>query len=426
LDQNLFEVDGELVGNYNRSLELIIGKRTSLKSFHVDKRGESPEIEEELGKNYLQTSPAHRYMIVVSPNQKDSGLNHEEFSFDHRVIDILYNNFLSAISIVTRVDSLYGELDDGIRAYQSIEDLLSLRNVKVVLHTPSKFIRKSKELQGLVRQLEEDPELLIAQDSAVLKRIYNLVGEVGDVRGYDITNVEGTREIHTFFTRLFNGVYVFRDYDKRRRPEPMKRPGSKRQSKRVKIDDYNSRSINTQVVYSDCGFLPEDGPLVKFVKIDDTAQVVDFLVKHGYAEYDGGLIEPRLTRLEDESLLDFGLDVANLSEEQRQQSLVQYKGNMAEEWKYLGELERNLTKGYELPELLKEAPPGAKKILLSAKKDGHSVTFLVENFLTKLWPLDFKKMSQYNPRDLEHAFENSSKPRQDYIIKVVRAIETKT
>ena len=54
LIDTLFLVEGDLVENYNRALECCIGKRTAKTSFHIDLRGESPELEAELGANYLQ------------------------------------------------------------------------------------------------------------------------------------------------------------------------------------------------------------------------------------------------------------------------------------------------------------------------------------------------------------------------------------
>ena len=70
LGERLFLVEGDLVANYNRALATAIGKKTALTAFHLDKRGESPELEAELGKNYLQSGPSHRYCIIVSPDQK--------------------------------------------------------------------------------------------------------------------------------------------------------------------------------------------------------------------------------------------------------------------------------------------------------------------------------------------------------------------
>ncbi len=90
INHNLFHVQGELVEIYNRALETLTGKRTELTSFYIDKRGESPEIEAELGKNTLQCSTSHRYMIILSPSQQSAGLVHEEFSFDNDMLDRLY------------------------------------------------------------------------------------------------------------------------------------------------------------------------------------------------------------------------------------------------------------------------------------------------------------------------------------------------
>jgi len=92
LDRKLALVEGDLVENYNRALKAIIDKETSLKSFHVDKRGVSPEISKELGNDYLQCGPANRYIIVVTPDQKDASLLNEEYSFDHELFDSLYEN----------------------------------------------------------------------------------------------------------------------------------------------------------------------------------------------------------------------------------------------------------------------------------------------------------------------------------------------
>src|SRR3989344_6538070 len=87
LYKNLFVVDGGLVEHYNRALQRLIDKQTSLKTFTIDKRGESPEIEEELGRDYLQLGPAHRFTIILSPQQSMALLIHPEFSYDNQVLD---------------------------------------------------------------------------------------------------------------------------------------------------------------------------------------------------------------------------------------------------------------------------------------------------------------------------------------------------
>ena len=219
----LFKVESDLLENYNRALEKAVGKKTALQTFHLDKRGESPEIEAELGRNYLQTGPACRYCILISPDQKDAGLIHEEFSFDHEVLDFLYQNYLAGVSVATRVDSLYGEINDNVGVFETLEDLLLIKRVHLELHTPSGFLTKGRELQQHVKQLQANPELLIKDGSAIPKKILVLVKEVGDVRNYNLSPIQATKELTTFFTRLFGGVCIFRNFEAQS-PLQLKRP----------------------------------------------------------------------------------------------------------------------------------------------------------------------------------------------------------
>jgi len=126
----LFPVEGRLVEYYNRALKQVTGIETSLSSFTVDMRGKSPEIAEELGDDYLQVSDAHRFMIIVSPEQMDAGMLQSEFSIDSDAIRRHYDHFLSGISIVTRVDGLYSELQDFVRTYSNPGDVLGLREYR--------------------------------------------------------------------------------------------------------------------------------------------------------------------------------------------------------------------------------------------------------------------------------------------------------
>jgi hypothetical protein len=450
LTESLFYVEGDLVDNYNRALEQVIGKRTALTAFHIDKRGESPEIEEELGSNYLQSGPAHRYCIIISPDQKDVGLIHEEFSFDHDVLDFLYRNYLSGISLSTRVDGLYGELNDDVREYETFEDLLLIKKIQLELHTPSGFLTKARRLQRYVRQLEYDPNLLIAHESEHLRKILDLVSEVGDVRNYDLSPIEATKELTTFFTRLFDGVCVFRDF-KPRDSLQMKSPDQEPYlSQRVSdssiaienlpenlllvgkevfdlpedadqtVAPKQETRLKTVVIYQQTEEEPpEDGPTVKFIPLQDRERVIKFLVDHGYADYSYDLLEQRLSRLEDETLLQQGCDVTEIRKEQRLQAFHHYQADMLPEWHELKDLKRKITKGHAFPDILRNYSANLKGMLLASVANHEDDSYVVNHLLTRLYDFNYEMMYTYNKRHLERLYQQADDNKRKYISHVI-------
>ncbi len=312
IPDNQILVSGALVKNYNRALEKVTGKKTELESFHIDKRGESPEIEDELGNNYLQCGSSHRFMIIVTPNQRNANLIHEEFSFDENIFDFIFDNYMPAISVATRVDGLYGELDDGVRAYHSIEDLLLLNRVNVFLQTPSGFLNKAIELQGMVKQLQNSPDLLIADNSRHIKTTLSLAKEVGDVRGFNLSPIEMTLEIKSFYSRLFRGTYIFR-LDNSQGVIAIKKPETDSEGESAisgKQDFQRSTVVIYNVIYNTGNSLTNflgptiiDGPSVSFIPINSEDKVIEFLEKTGLISYSQELIDRKLSRIEDKLLL---------------------------------------------------------------------------------------------------------------------------
>ena len=424
LIETLFLVEGDLIEHYNRALETVIGKRTQQTSFHIDKRGESPQLEVELGKNYLQTGPSHRYCIVVSPEQKEADLIHEEFSFDYEMLDLLYEYHLAGISLATRVDVLYGEIDDGVREFETFEDLLLTNTIHLELCTPSRFLYKARELKTYADQLRANPELLIENNSALPKRILEQVKEVGDIRDYDLRPIEITKEnIQTFCTRLFGGVCIFRNIRLRHEQEefiyglsgePLTDVSSGTDNESI-----HSPSSKAVVIYRQKDDQPEDGPLVTFIPFQDKVRVVNFLVDYGYADYSYELLEPALNRIEDETLLQKGHDVSGMVTQQRIQVLHQYKDAMIFAWYELKDLKRSVTKGHDFQDVVRKCSAEVQSLLLSSRTSDSSTSHVVEHVLTRLNEYQYEKMLAYNRRHLERLYMGSDQNKQHYIISEV-------
>jgi hypothetical protein len=447
LQTPLFQVEGDLVANYNRALEIVVGKKTALTAFHVDRRGESPELEAELGPNYLQSGPSHRYCIIVSPNQRDAGLIHEEFSFDREMLDFLYQNYASGISVATRVDALYGEIDDDVREYVTLEDLLLIKKVHIELTTPSGFLVKARELQQYVKQLQADPELLINDGSALPKTILKLVSEVGDVRNYNLSPIATTKELTTFYTRLFSGVCIFRHFEPKKTFD-MKRPDQepylytlagpivtlKHQldeiAKSLEPQEQRAQSAvqavqqekiltKTVVIYQQKDYQPEDGPVVQFIPLQEKERIVQFLIENRYAAYSNDVFEQRLSRVEDETLLSKGLDVTEMGKEQRIQALFTHRKDMLPEWYELKDVARKVGKGHEIAEIIPEYSATVKSMLLTTVSPDKDVARVVDHLLTRLYDFDYETMYTHNRRHLERIYEKADQNKQKYIRQVL-------
>ena len=414
----LFLVEGDLVENYNRALECCIGKRTQRASFHIDLRGESPELEEDLGANYLQAGPAHRYCIIVSPEQKNTDLIHEEFSFDGDLLKGLYENFLPGINLATRVDGLYGEIDDGVRDFETLEDLMFVRKIHLKLHTPTKFLSKCRSLMQDVEQLKANPNLLVEDESALPKKILELVKELGDVRDYDLRPIELTLERENFYTRLFGGVCIFRDVEWRQNEEEHTIYGLSGE-RITSLPDDEPEQVKSVVLYREKDHPPEDGPLVTFIPFHEKVRVIDFLISGHYAEYSYDLLETALSRMEDETLLLKGHDVTELDRQRRLQALSQYRDAMLPEWTELKNIKRQVSKGHAFEEVIQDCSPEVKTMLLSPLPDGPGTIKVVEYAITRLCEYLYEKMLRYNRRHLERLFAKADQRKQRYILKVL-------
>lgn len=440
LHDELFEVSGPMVELYNRCLTEIIGRTTKLDRFHIDKRGESPEIEEELGRDYLQAGPSKRFVIVVSPYQRSAPLIHEEFSFDNKVLDHTFNKYSSTIETVTRVDGLYGEMNDHIRHFTEIGDLLGITEVDVELRTPSNFITTAKRMQEGFKRLKDNPNLILENDSALIKELYTLVEQVGpEANEIELSEINVHKEIESFYTRLFDGVYVIKGIGAKR-VQGLKRPKrdtldkvsgfsdfnfTSQASSRRNWDDEAQREKDAQktlVIYANEELNPHDGPNVDFVRLSDIDSVINSLLISNLVEYSIENIDRRQKRLEELELMRLGVNVPALSENELYKTVNDKNQEIGQDWHDLRQIERRVDlKGHKLSDLIDQYNPQVRSALLVSKvKNDAKLNYVISNLLTKLWEHDYESMITHNTRDLEHTYANAGKVHKTYIRQLLR------
>jgi hypothetical protein len=424
LDRPLFKVKEEHVEFYNRCLQKISGRTTRHSSFEVDKRGFSPQLGAELGENYLQKDPSHRYMIIISPEQQTAPLLREEFSVDKDVIDFFYANCAPALTLATRVDGMYVELCDGLGGASNLEELLRIRKLTLEAHTPSGFLTKARKLQDLVAQLQANSELLIENDSAVVKEIQTLVNEVGDVRGCNLGGTRQTVEICSFAARAFGGMYVFRDLHNR--IVKTRRPASGDGSASGQIPAENATVSETVVVYADETQMPADTDQIRFIPLASTGKILEFLASSGFIRFDRGLIEPRLRRIEDDHLLTNGHAVDGMREEERGQVLEALRTSLPPIHDTLTRLRREVLLSESSPERTIERQNEKVRALLAVTVCTGTVAHVVQSLLTRLFRLDYERMFDHNPEALEQALSLADDKRRAYITAVVKRASGQT
>lgn len=417
-DRRLFSVHGELVGIYNQALSSLTGKKTTLTSFHIDKRGFSPEIQEELGPDYLQSSPSHRYVIILSPDQQASAMIRNDFSFDSEILDRTFARFMPSISVGTRMDGLYGELDDSVRTYDGLEDLLMLKSVHVTLKSTSGFLEKAMHLQHLISLLKADPELLIEKSSSTVDELYTLARDVGDIRGFSrLTPIDSDHAITQFHTRLFQGAFVFRKDEDDKEPAP----GTLRRSSLPGWGLSDFKQNRTVVIYSDSGkgSPPDSDPNVLFIPLSDTENILSFLIRNRLVSFDEHLIDKRLTALEDTALLEQGVRVSGITDEQRTRELSALMDRLPAEWHGLIDVKRKFARGTSLDRI--NCPPDIQAMIVHPKEDSHRSPLLF-SLMSRLVPLDLEWMFLYRPGKLEATYSQSDDIKKDYIATRIKSI----
>ncbi len=413
---NLFKVDGELVDYYNRSLEKITGKRTALTEFHIDRRGKSPEIVKELGGNYLETTPSNRYMIVVSPEQASCELVDAEFTFDEDATTELFTRHQMGMSVVTRVDGMYGELSDGVRAYDSLDDLLGIKSIDIRLHTPSGFITSARELLLRLEQLEKDPRLLIERDAAHINRMIALVQQVGDVRGYPITDISVSHEIGSFGSTLYGGLFLFNTWE--RKPVKLKRPGRDANGRFAgKNGNGNGDEHTRTVIYNARAIENGTDESINHIDLNDLDEVASYLLTNEFAAIDPSLIVPRQRRIDDLALIGAGRDPSAMSREERQRYLAELpRADLRQD---LADL-RTADQNDRLTQALPEASVDAVIALLRPHKGSEEIRHVTEHLLTLLRPYDYETAATVAPSDLERTFGKADAMGRKYIINTLK------
>ena len=260
---NLLLVDSpHLIARYNRALEAICNKTTTLKSFHVDGGGYSPEIAKEFDdKKYLNPYGVNKKIILLSLDQEGLPILDAYFSSTRIMISSFIRDNKEELFALTSRDVVYGELENSTFRIENFVDLLCIKRIIFNINTVSNSIKKGKVLSRLIDKfIYSDSDW---HDENTINDIIELSSVVGDIRRHNIEPKHREYKQTTFFSRHFGGVYVFNHANDENTTEEFT----------VIAHD---RTVKKQV--RDC-HLP-----INFIHIDDRKAVIKFLMDHNIIE----------------------------------------------------------------------------------------------------------------------------------------------
>ncbi len=209
----LFEVKSKaLRTRYNRALEALTGRKTRRQKFHIDITGFSPEIAEEFKDPlYLNPNGVNRKYILLTTKQATLPIVGASFSWTATMLRKFIETNRETLFTLTSRDVVFGELDNSTYRLDGLEDLLSIRQVKVVVRTSNDLMKAAKDLRGRIdRFVTSDSDW---QDEEALKTLVDLAKKTGDIHRYPLRFKKLTYPTGNFFTRHFGGLYVFGDRD---------------------------------------------------------------------------------------------------------------------------------------------------------------------------------------------------------------------
>ena len=385
-----------LVARYNKALAGFGLRPTALEAFDIDMTGFSPQIADELGdRDYLDPNRVNRRFVILTPDQENLPVVHTSFSNTAGLMHEFFAANARAINAVTIKDALYGEIEDSVAVVESIEDLLSINEVKFRVLSAEDLLGKAGELRQLADRLQTDPDAW--RDDAMLNRMVELAKLTGDIRQNDLVPDRLVFRHDAFWANHFGGVYVF-------------------------VEDKATTVICDPATP---GFRRSRPWQVSYISIKDPAQIFDFLARSGRIDL------PQASWVEQSGLLRHRAEMAvialiNRVEPQTDlaildrvwlQTWIQRNASLVAEdgvYPFLQDAIRQIaaTGGIKMSEVAPE-----RRFLLVRAKPDHADQWLTNRLIAGLNADDFLSRFVFDKQGFYDAYDSYSESFREYVVK---------
>ena len=207
---NLVEIASPaLVERYNRALQHLTGRTTTLTDFHVDISGYSPEIGDELDDDaYLNPDGANRQFILLTTAQKHAPLLNARFSTARGILRQFIDANEAQLFALTARDAVAGELSNTVYELGNPARLFDIRRVTVEADTIGGHVADAAKLAKLIERFRAEPDGW--RDDVLIAEMIGLARRTGDVTRVPIALPAMSFEQPNFWTSHFGGLYIFR------------------------------------------------------------------------------------------------------------------------------------------------------------------------------------------------------------------------
>lgn len=387
-----------LVERYNKALAGFGLRPTTLSSFDIDMTGFSPQVADELGdKDYLDPNRVNRRFVIMTPDQENLPVVHTSFSNTAGLMHEFFEANARAINAITIKDALYGEIEDSVSSVESLEDLLSINEVRFRVLSAEDVLSKATELRQLVDRLKTDDNAW--RDDEMLTRMVGLARLTGDIRQNTLVPDKLVFRHDAFWANHFGGVYIF-------------------------MDGRNATVICDPAAP---GFRRSRPWQVSYIPITDHAKIYEFLAQTGRIELpraswveSSGLFRHRadmlLSRLVNEAEPD--VDLTKLDRIWLQTWIHRNSAIIAKDGAYpfLQEALRSVTSTGSIR--IEDVKPEWRFLLIRARPD-HADQWLTNRLISQMVPADFVSRFVFDKQGFYGLYERYGEKFREYVVSTL-------
>ncbi|MEL6960602.1 MAG: DUF6638 family protein [Pseudomonadota bacterium] len=377
-----------LVERYNRALEGLTGKRTSLTDFHIDISGYSPEIGDELGDPlYINHRGVARQFILLTTDQKTAPLLNAKFSSSRGILRQFIEANEPQLFALTARDAVAGELVNSIHAMDHPKRLFEFSQVKIEADTTDGAVANAARLGDKIdRFMTEDGAW---HDDVLIAEMIGLAKETGDItrNPVQLKTMQFTQE--NFWTAHFGGVYVFRGVE---------HPGV------ISVQDVDGLNDLPVEHAMDMG---ERSAIAQFLKVNDLAEPI--IEARGIDS--AAILRQKMDFIVADVAAGLGEDLSGATRRTLRALGRKHYEALPEAWRGLADLVRWAEDGGPWPHIDSEHP--AYFYTLRAK--AHEDADLVNMLLAELTPMDIRQLFICHKEAFYAAYAGWSAAKQAYV-----------
>lgn len=395
-----------LINRYNKALKRLIGKTTSLKLFHIDRSGYSPQIAEEFNDpDYLDTYGINKKFIIVSLAQKDLPVIRSHFSSTGEFLKDFIEDNHEAILTLSALDSIYGELENNIHRIETVDDVINADSVQFHIETPKQLVDVAHHLNEKIAKLTSSNIEEWLNDKN-LNEISELSKKTGNIKHNSIIPKVIDYKKEAYYTSHFGGLYVFRDLS-----------GTK-----------VSSSKKTYIVYMDKDKVEfSDDKDIKYIDGQDISAVYEFLKKKDFIE---DLLKKDLVNRKDKMMMkkyqiiadhlsvSNTLDASSLNRFNIKSVINEHFDTLPEIFHQLYHLVSNIDRNEHVISKSEETLFYTCKV--NEDKLPRSVIDLVNHLISNYTPYSYLRMINYNHDLFIKRFNEWNPEKRKYVIRYLQ------